>query len=223
MVALATSSGVTSLHSLTGALTIAGTANEVTVTPSGSTIILATPQAIATSSSPTFANVTTPGVFQSSVTGLSTGFQISNNNAFLVNGNGTVSIGSTGGINLNGSTPLDIINASLEFQPTTNNTWSLGDSTHYFASGYFNAMNVSGTGTTSINTAGGISAATQLAVNGHEIANSVGAVIAATGFYVNNGTTYTGQTQNVVFPSFTINGTTYHTMVFVGGIWVGYL
>ena len=50
--------GIPSLNGLTGALTIAGTASEITVTPSGSTITLTTPQAIATSSSPTFNNIT---------------------------------------------------------------------------------------------------------------------------------------------------------------------
>jgi hypothetical protein len=51
-------SGVTSLNSLAGALSIVGTSNEIVVTPAGSSITLSTPQAIATTSSPTFAALT---------------------------------------------------------------------------------------------------------------------------------------------------------------------
>ena len=52
------SAGVSSLNTLTGALSIAGTTNEITVTPSGSNITLSTPQAIGTTSNPTFGNLT---------------------------------------------------------------------------------------------------------------------------------------------------------------------
>lgn len=55
-------SGVTSLNSLAGALVIQGTANQITVGDNGSTTItLSLPQDIATSSSPTFANLTLSG------------------------------------------------------------------------------------------------------------------------------------------------------------------
>jgi hypothetical protein len=57
-------SGVSSLNTLSGALTIAGTANQITITPSGSTLTLSTPQDIAGTSSPSFANVNVSGQFK---------------------------------------------------------------------------------------------------------------------------------------------------------------
>jgi hypothetical protein len=57
------STGVSSLNALSGALSIAGTTNEITVTPSGSTITLATPQGICTACNPTFNTLaTTSGI-----------------------------------------------------------------------------------------------------------------------------------------------------------------
>jgi parallel beta-helix repeat protein len=50
-------SGVSSVNSLTGAITLAGTANQVVITPSANTLTFSTPQDIATTSSPTFANI----------------------------------------------------------------------------------------------------------------------------------------------------------------------
>lgn len=55
---LATAGGVTSLNSLTGALSIVGTSNQITVTPSGSNVTLSTPQNIHTAAGPTFATLT---------------------------------------------------------------------------------------------------------------------------------------------------------------------
>ena len=58
--AVAGSAGVNSLNSLQGALTIAGTANQVTVTDNGTdTITLSLPQDIAATSAPTFATLNT--------------------------------------------------------------------------------------------------------------------------------------------------------------------
>ena len=51
----------TSLNSLIGSIALIGTSNEITVISSGQTITLATPQAIAPTSSPTFAGVTITG------------------------------------------------------------------------------------------------------------------------------------------------------------------
>ena len=50
---------VTSLNSLTGALSIVGTTNQINVSPSGSTITLSTPQNINTSANVTFGTITT--------------------------------------------------------------------------------------------------------------------------------------------------------------------
>ncbi len=107
--------GVTSLNALTGGLSIAGTTSEIVVTPSGSTITLATPQPIATSSTPTFANVIATTTFQSQATGSSIAFQIASNN-FLVDGNGNVSAagifnstGGAGGFNVTGNTAVNSI------------------------------------------------------------------------------------------------------------------
>jgi len=72
--------GIPSLNSLTGALNIVGTTNEITVTPSGSSITLSTPQAIAATSNVTFGDLTTgsnstAGVLQTWCTGASICFQ----------------------------------------------------------------------------------------------------------------------------------------------------
>jgi hypothetical protein len=99
--------GVTSLNSLTGALTIAGTANQVVVTPAGSTITLSTPQDIGTSSNVAFLSLTingnsivsSAGAIQSPVTGASIAFQTANTN-FQVDGNGNIS--GAGSVNLTG-------------------------------------------------------------------------------------------------------------------------
>ena len=82
--------GVSSLNSLTGALTLAGTASQVVVSSGGSTVTLSLPQNIGTGSSVTFGNVTVAGVFQSTATGATISFQNSSGN-FQVDGNGNVS------------------------------------------------------------------------------------------------------------------------------------
>ena len=51
---LATAAGVTSVNTLTGALTLAGTSNQVTITPSGSTLTFSTPQNLHSGATPTF-------------------------------------------------------------------------------------------------------------------------------------------------------------------------
>jgi hypothetical protein len=76
------------------------------------------------------------------------------------------------------------------------------------------SLGVAANGTVNLNT---------LNVPAGEIADSAGDIIAHTGFYVNNGTTYTGQSVTVNFPGgFTISSITYHNLVYVGGILVGY-
>ncbi|HSW78927.1 MAG TPA: hypothetical protein VLF88_02855, partial [Candidatus Babeliales bacterium] len=61
---LTSAGGVTSLNTLTGALTLAGTANQVIITPSGNTLTFSLPQDIATGSSPTFSNINITGQYQ---------------------------------------------------------------------------------------------------------------------------------------------------------------
>lgn len=54
--------GVLSLNGLVGALTVVGTAGQISVTPSGSTITLALPQGIGMTDSPTFSGLTLNGL-----------------------------------------------------------------------------------------------------------------------------------------------------------------
>lgn len=54
--------GVSSLNGLTGALFIVGTTNQIAVTPLGTSVTLSTPQAIGTTSAPTFAGLTLSGL-----------------------------------------------------------------------------------------------------------------------------------------------------------------
>jgi hypothetical protein len=87
--------GVSSLNSLTGGLSLTGT--YLTVTPSGSAINLALPQSIATTATPAFVSV------QSTSTTSALSFSTANGN-FQVDGLGNISIAGTGSvINVNGS------------------------------------------------------------------------------------------------------------------------
>lgn len=113
--AYTTLGGVSSVNSLTGTLTLQGTANQVNVSSGGSTITLSAPQNIATSSSPTFASVTANGVFNSTVTGSTEAFK-ANGSAFSVHGDGTISGltlnlngGSGNGVNITASTSFNSI------------------------------------------------------------------------------------------------------------------
>ncbi len=98
--------GVTSLNTFTGNLTIQGTANQIVVGSSGTdTITLATPQDIATTSSPTFADLTLTGDIAVN------GGDITSTSALTV--------ASTGGnININA-------NGTIELQDSTNVTGAL--------------------------------------------------------------------------------------------------
>jgi hypothetical protein len=96
-------SAVTSVNAMTGAITIAGTANQINVSAGGGTVTLSTPQSIATTSNVTFGTVTTNGVQQAVVTGTSIAFQTANFN-FQVNGNGVVSAQQ---LNIAGSQVID--------------------------------------------------------------------------------------------------------------------
>lgn len=86
---LSAGSGITSLNSLTGAVTLTngGLANEITVTPSGSTIALTLPQGLGGGSVPTFTGVNVAGAYNSTASGSTPAFQLSSLN-FYVDGNG---------------------------------------------------------------------------------------------------------------------------------------
>ena len=89
-----TTSGVTSVNALSGAVVLQGSASQITVSTSGGTITLAIPQNIATSSSPTFAglNLQSAGGLPGSLTTDSTGI------SFTVGGR-TFILPTTGGAN----------------------------------------------------------------------------------------------------------------------------
>lgn len=92
---VATTGGtVTSINTITGALNLNGTTNQVLVSTSAPNLTLSLPQSIATSSNVTFGSVTTSSgatpVFQSGATGTQIAFQTTNFN-FQVDGNGAVS------------------------------------------------------------------------------------------------------------------------------------
>lgn len=97
--------GIPSLNGLTGALTITPTANQTTVSASGSTIQIGAAQNIATTSTPTFAGIVSNGAFNANVFGSSIAFQTSGS-TFSVDGNGNIS--ATGSINMTGTNPYKI-------------------------------------------------------------------------------------------------------------------
>jgi len=200
--------GVTSLNAMTGVLTVAGTANQVSVSSGFGTVTLSTPQSIATSSSVTFANVTTGsgGVFQSGATGASTSFQNTNGN-FQVNGNGTVSAagvisstGVSGGVNVTSQT------ASNSIQTV----------------GGFNA-NSGFSGTNSYSVAGTVVINSNRQFVGSAVNVGTFGGIAGRAFnpYDAFGTLYTGQDYVIGFNSgtskFTVNGSDVTSIKFVGG------
>lgn len=92
--------GISSLNGLTGALSIAcAAASSCSIGASGVTVTITSPQPLATTSGVTFASVIANGVFNSTVTGATIGFQTSTG-SFQVSGAGAVSaagvISSTG-------------------------------------------------------------------------------------------------------------------------------
>jgi ribulose-5-phosphate 4-epimerase/fuculose-1-phosphate aldolase len=96
--------GVSSLNSITGAIALVG-GTGVTVTPASPNITIAIGQSVATSATPTFAQVTTTANngFISTVTGSNFSF-VGNGGNFLVDGNGNIS--ANGSINMLGATSL---------------------------------------------------------------------------------------------------------------------
>lgn len=93
--------GVSSLNTLTGTLTLAGTTNQITVTPAGGTITLAFPSTIAT------------GGYNATNTGTGITFQNSSGN-YQVNGNGVMSL--AGSITTQGGLNVTTTNAATSIQ-----------------------------------------------------------------------------------------------------------
>ncbi|MEM1974443.1 MAG: hypothetical protein QXN68_06615, partial [Thermoplasmata archaeon] len=88
--------GVLSLNSLTGALTLQGTPNQINISSIGSNIILSTPQDISTTSSPTFANLTLSSLTSGSILFAGNNGLISqdNSNLYWDNNNKRLGIGT---------------------------------------------------------------------------------------------------------------------------------
>ena len=184
--------GIASLNSLTGALNISngGTTNQITVSPSGTTIALTLPQGIGTSSTPQFSQVTATGSnsFVSTVTGANYAFVV-NGGTFLVNGNGAV-------------TASGAIASTVGFSATNTALNSIQ------TSGSINANNAGGAAsgaayqvnsTTVVSAAGQWVGGAVLPVTGN-IATPVGGVFAAA---TGSGTVF-GQTTTVVIGSCTV-------------------
>jgi hypothetical protein len=207
-----------------GVSSLAGTANQVNVSASTGAVTLSLPQNIHTGASPTFAGVTA-GAFSATASGASIGFQTSNFN-FQVDGNGNISgsgsanlsqgfrVGGTfvidssrNATNLASATAAGVFQSqatggNIAFQTTNFNFQVNGNGVVSSAGG----INVSGV--TCINTS------RQFVGYGVDV-SSYG--VSAGGYNVFGG--YVGQTWNVS-GSFTINGASYSTLVFRGGILV---
>jgi hypothetical protein len=190
--------GLTSLNSLTGAVNIVGTTNEISVTPSGTSITLATPQAIATTSTPTFAAVIANGAFNSTVTGLTTAFT-TNTGTWSVDGQGDMS--GNGSANMNGATGLGAyrVGGTIIVDNARNATF-----TSVVANGAFNSTV---TGATTAYTANG----GQFIVNGQGDISGAGSInmagLTGLGSYRVNGTIVIDNARNATFNNVTIGGT----------------
>jgi len=88
-------SGVSSVNSLTGAITLAGTTNQVIITPTGNTLTFSTPQDIDTNASVDFANVNVTGQYQVNGTQISSSNLSDGANLAKLNGTQTFSGANT--------------------------------------------------------------------------------------------------------------------------------
>jgi hypothetical protein len=177
---LTTGDPIVSINTLTAtALTLAGTTNEIILTPSGgNTITFSTPQAINTAANVNFGTVTTTGAIQSGASGAAIAFQTSSPFNFQVDGNGNVSaagsfnsIGVPGTYKVGGVTIVDSARQATFAALTTSGVISAGASisgTNFASSGHYistgTAPTISGTGcaftTTSTDTKGTVGCST---------------------------------------------------------------
>ena len=238
---LVTSSVVTSLNSLGGALSITngGTTNEISVSASGTSIALTLPQQIGTGSNPQFGsplftgNLTVDGNVQAGSTGsigtssnwwsniygtdVFANLLIISNTSFSpyyrfgFSGSNLTLIGPTSGSGAIMSWYSSLVTSYANIVPSTNNGADLGSSSLFWDHLYCSNL---------YTTLVGIEHSSLP----YTVIDSSGNVISYGGFFVNagfGGATYTGQTVNVV-GVFTIGGTSYTNLVFRGGILVSY-
>jgi hypothetical protein len=195
-VAAGAASGVASVNSLAGPLSLLGTANQISVSSFGATITLSTPQNIHTGASPFFVTIS------ASNSGAGITFQNSNG-LFQVNGNGALSAagvlastGASGGVNVTAQTAQNSIQTVGGF-----NAGSSGS-----GNGVYQVF-----GTTVINSS------RQFVGSGVDVGSNG---VSAGGYNVFGG--YTGQTWTITIPGgFTISGGgTFNSLIFRGGILV---
>lgn len=200
-VALGGGGGVSSINSLAGALTLTGTANEISVSSVGTTLTLSTPQQIGTASAVNFGSVTTTGGFNANVSGSSPAF-FTASSSFIVNGDGTTSIANA--LLLNGSGSVNV----------TANTVSNSIQTR-------GGINTCSAGTCSGGSALSVNGSTLIGSNGHFPTGFVSdGGVQATGYNVAGG--FIGQNWDINFPGgFTISGVgTFSNLRFRGGVLV---
>ncbi len=116
--------GVTSLNLIAGALTLAGTTNQITVVTSTPTITLSTPQDIATASSPSFTGLTVSGVSGST-------------QCLEVNSSGVIH-GAGGPCGTSGGSFLQLIGGTMQGSILSNSSANnIGSAGNYWGIGYF--------------------------------------------------------------------------------------
>ena len=184
--------GISSLNSLTGALTIAGTTNQVNVSSGGTTITLSTPQNIDTAANVTFGSVTAGTTFTSNAPAGTAAFKTASA-TFQAFGNGNIA--STGIVTLSGLfSQLNLTSATSAASIQTTGGVNVGATG---SSGGVYEVN----GSTIINSSGQFVGAAVLA-SGNVQAGASGVFAVSGGFF--------GQTHNVVIGAC--------TMFFKGGI-----
>jgi hypothetical protein len=176
-------SGVSSVNSLTGALSLVGTVNQVNVNSSGTTITLALPQSISTSSTPTFNGVVSTLAFNANVSGSTIAFQTSSS-TFSVDGNGNMSfVGTANGVRNDGSYSYTIERTSSVVRKYG---WSINSSGSLILTDVTGAVN-----RMSVDTSGNFTWGSSVVIN-QSGALSASGVISSTG--ASGGVNVTGQT-----------------------------
>ena len=203
---IATGDPIPSINTLTGALTLAGTANEIILTPTGgNTITFSTPQAINTSANVNFGTVTTTGTIQSQAAGAAIAFQTSSPFNFQVDGNGNVSaagsfntIGVPAAYKVGGVTIVDSARQATFANLTTTGVIAAGasvsgtniaSSIHYISTGTQPTTPTAGCniGTGSTDAKGSINCPAGTSLPQVNFASSYGSVPVCVAVYSSNG------------------------------------